>query len=207
MRDYLIYLLLLLIIIVLTLLEPLSSDWLMFDRTAIDNGQVWRLLTAHFVHLSPAHMFGNALGVVLLAYIAGNYLNNLVGFWLLVWCVLVVGVGLYGYADYLQRYVGLSGVLHGLLLVAPFVSKFYSRRIAICFLVVIVSKVIWEQTSFYDDMSMAEVIGGRVETNAHLLGMLAGLVFLMGYYLKQYLNIARSTGRKSDNESKIEGEG
>lgn len=194
MRDYLFYLLLLILIVVLTLLEPISSDWLMFDRAAIDNGQVWRLFSAHFVHLSPTHMFGNAMGIVLLAYIAGRYLNNLVGLLLLAWCVLVVGLGLYWYADYLQRYVGLSGVLHGLLLVAPFVSKFYSRRIAGCFLVVIVSKVIWEQSSFYDDMAMVGMIGGRVETNAHLLGMLAGLVFLMAYYLKQYVDLGKVNG-------------
>lgn len=194
MRDYLFYLLLLILIVVLTLLEPISSDWLMFDRAAIDKGQVWRLFSAHFVHLSPTHMFGNAMGIVLLAYIAGRYLNNLVGLLLLAWCLLVVGLGLYWYADYLQRYVGLSGVLHGLLLVAPFISKFYSRRIAGCFLVVIVSKVIWEQSSFYDDMAMVGMIGGRVETNAHLLGMLAGLVFLMVYYLKQYVDLGKVNG-------------
>ncbi|MEH6447124.1 MAG: rhombosortase [Oleispira sp.] len=194
MRDYLFYLLLLILIVVLTLLEPISSDWLMFDRAAIDKGQVWRLFSAHFVHLSPTHMFGNAMGIVLLAYIAGRDLNNLVGLLLLAWCVLVVGFGLYWYADYLQRYVGLSGVLHGLLLVAPFVSKFYSRRIAGCFLVVIVAKVIWEQSSFYDDMAMVGMIGGRVETNAHLLGTIAGLVFLMVYYLKQYVDLGKVNG-------------
>jgi rhomboid family GlyGly-CTERM serine protease len=194
MRDYLFYLLLLIIIVALTLLEPMSSNWLMFDRAAIDEGQVWRLFSAHFVHLSATHMFGNAMGIVLLAYIAGRYLNNSVGLLLLTWCVLVVGLGLYWYADYLQRYVGLSGVLHGLLLVAPFVSKFYSRRIAGCFLVVIVAKVIWEQSTFYDDMAMVGIIGGRVETNAHLLGTIAGLVFLMAYYLKQYVDLGKVNG-------------
>ncbi|MFT4765443.1 MAG: rhomboid family GlyGly-CTERM serine protease [Oleispira sp.] len=185
MRDYLLYIFLLVTIVVFALAEPVSSHWLMFDRDAINNGQVWRLFSAHFVHLSMPHLLGNAMGVALLAYIAGRSLNNLVGISLLIWCVLVVGVGLYGYADYLQRYVGLSGVLHGLLLVAPFISPFYSRRIAMCFLLVIVSKVIWEQSSFYDDMAMAGLIGGRVEANAHMLGVLAGLFFLIMYYVQR----------------------
>lgn len=185
MRDYLLYLFLLATIAVLALLEPVSSTWLMFDRSAINSGQLWRLFSGHFVHLSPMHMFGNALGVILLGYIAGKYLNNKLGVFLLAWCVLVVGIGLYGYADYLQRYVGLSGVLHGLLLVAPFVSKFYSRRIACAFFVVIVSKVTWEQSSFYDDMAMLNMIGGRVEANAHLLGVVAGIVFLIFYYFSR----------------------
>ena len=185
MRDYLLYIFLLVTIVVFALAEPVSSHWLMFDRDAINNGQVWRLFSAHFVHLSMPHLLGNAMGVALLAYIAGRSLNNLVGISLLIWCVLVVGVGLYGYADYLQRYVGLSGVLHGLLLVAPFISPFYSRRMAMCFLLVIVSKVIWEQSSFYDDMAMAGLIGGRVEANAHMLGVLAGLFFLLMYYVRR----------------------
>lgn len=185
MRDYLLYIFLLVTIVVFALAEPVSSHWLMFDRDAINNGQVWRLFSAHFVHLSMPHLLGNAMGVALLAYIAGRSLNNLVGISLLIWCVLVVGVGLYGYADYLQRYVGLSGVLHGLLLVAPFISPFYSRRMAMCFLLVIVSKVIWEQSSFYDDMAMAGLIGGRVEANAHMLGVLAGLFFLLMYYVQR----------------------
>jgi len=186
MRDYLLYLFLLAAIVLLALAEPISSHWLMFDRDAIEEGQVWRLFSAHFVHLSTAHLLGNVLGVMLVAYIAGRSLNNSWGIFLLAWCVAVVGLGLYGYADYLQRYVGLSGVLHGLILVAPFISPFYSRRMAGCFLLVIVSKVIWEQSPFYDDMAMAGVIGGRVETNAHLLGVIAGLLFLLFYYGYDY---------------------
>lgn len=186
MRDYSLYFFLLAAIVLLALAEPISSHWLMFDRDAIDEGQVWRLFSAHFVHLSTAHLLGNVLGVMLVAYIAGRSLNNSWGIFLLAWCVAVVGLGLYGYADYLQRYVGLSGVLHGLILVAPFISPFYSRRMAGCFLLVIVSKVIWEQSPFYDDMAMAGVIGGRVETNAHLLGVIAGLLFLLFYYGYDY---------------------
>jgi rhomboid family GlyGly-CTERM serine protease len=187
MREYLLYIFLLATIVLLALAEPISSHWLMFDRDAINDGQVWRLFSAHFVHLSVAHLLGNAFGVVILGYIAGRSLNNLLGILLLVWCVLVVGIGLYGYADYLQRYVGLSGVLHGLLLVAPFISTFYSRRMAVCFLLVIVAKVLWEQSSFYNDMAMADLIGGRVEANAHLLGVLAGLSFLLVYYGQGYI--------------------
>jgi rhomboid family GlyGly-CTERM serine protease len=200
MREYLLYILLLVAIIMMALLEPISSHWLMFDRSAINDGQIWRLFSAHLVHLSPTHMFGNAMGIVLLGYIAGRYLNGLLGVALFVWCVSVVGLGLYWYADYLERYVGLSGVLHGLLLVAPFISKFYSQRIAACFLIVIVAKVMWEQSPFYDDMAMLSMIGGRVEANAHLFGVLAGLAFLVFYYSYQYLFQKFNAGKLYQNE-------
>jgi rhomboid family GlyGly-CTERM serine protease len=200
MRDYVLYLFLLVTIVLLMLAEPVSSQWLMFDRSAIDDGQLWRVLTAHFVHLSPMHLLGNAMGVILLGYIAGRSLSNALGVTLLVWCLLVVGLGLYVFADYLERYVGLSGVLHGLILVAPFVSPFYSRRIAACFLVLIVAKVLWEQSSFYDDMAMVGMIGGRVEANAHLLGTIAGLLFLLAYYLAGYVKGNLGNGQKITNK-------
>jgi rhomboid family GlyGly-CTERM serine protease len=186
MRNYVLYTLLLAIIALLSFAEPWSSQWLSFDRGAIDGGEWWRLFSAHFVHLSTFHMLGNALGVLLVAYVAGGSLNNGLGIVLLLWNVLVVGIGLYFYADYLQTYVGLSGVLHGLIIVAPFLSPFYSRGIAFGFLLLVVTKIAWEQSPFYDDMAMSGIIGGRVETNAHLLGGIAGLVFLLAYYGARY---------------------
>ena len=186
-RHYGGYIALTSIVVLLMVCEPWSSSELMFDRDLIDSGQYWRLFSAHFVHLSLPHMLGNLLGVALLAYVAGPYLNNALGASLLVWCVLWVGVGLYIYADYLERYVGLSGIQHGLILVAPFVSKYYSRKIAYCFLVLVLAKVLWEQSPWYDDMALIDTIGGRVEANAHLLGVVAGLSFLMiRYFYTRY---------------------
>jgi rhomboid family GlyGly-CTERM serine protease len=201
MRNYLLYLVLFSLLALLAVLEPQSSQWFMYDRQLIEAGQVWRLFTAHFVHLSLPHLAGNLMGVALLAYIAGRYLNNALGLALLFWCVLVVGLGLFLYADYLQRYVGLSGVLHGLLLVAPFISRHYSQRIAWVFLAIILIKVIWEQSPLYDDMALHSTIGGRVEANAHLLGVLAGLLFLAGYYAQGYF-VAKSKKQALKNSDK-----
>lgn len=183
-RRYSVYLIVIALMAVLGVLQPWSSEWLQFDRARIDQGELWRLLTTNWVHLSTNHLIGNILGMALFAYIAGPYLNNRLGVALLFWCMLFVGVGLYIYAGYLQRYVGMSGALHGFLLVAPFVSAFYSRRMAWVFFVVIVTKTLWEQTAWYDDMALVGYIGGRVETNSHLMGTVAGMLFLT--YLKTF---------------------
>jgi rhomboid family GlyGly-CTERM serine protease len=179
MRKYGIYLAIILLIVLLKLLDPLSSEYLRFDRALINTGEIWRLFGAHFVHFSTIHMLVNLLAVCLVAYIAGESLNNLLGIVLILWCSSVVGTGLYLFASDLSYYVGLSGVLHGLLVVSPFVSKFYSRKVALVFLSAIILKVIWEQSGFYDDMALASTIGGRVETRAHLLGVLSGLIFMV----------------------------
>lgn len=178
-RCYAIYSVVAGVIIVLAAFQPAASEWLQFDRAQIEQGQYWRLLTASWVHLSANHLIGNTLGVVLFAYIAGDALNNRTGLLLFFWCTLIVGAGLYFYADYLQYYVGLSGALHGFLFVAPFVSSHYSRRVALLFAFAIAAKTIWEQTPFYDDMALADYVGGRVETNSHLLGTISGFLFLL----------------------------
>ena len=179
--DYSLYLLVAALMLGFGLAQPESSRWLQFDRSLIDQGEYWRLLTANWVHLSANHLTGNLLGMALFAYIAGPYLNNRLGLVLILWCTLWVGVGLYFYAGYLERYVGMSGALHGFLLVAPFVSRFYSARMAWIFAVVIIAKTIWEQTPWYDDMAMQGYIGGRVETNSHLMGTIAGVLFLIAW--------------------------
>ncbi len=193
MRGYLIYIVLCVVGMLLVLFEPLSSDWLRFDREKIAGGEIWRLFTANYVHLSHTHALGNGLGVLLLAYIAGSAFNSKPGVILLIWSSLAVGGGLYLFADYLYFYVGFSGVLHALLLVAPFMSKAYSLKVASLFFIIIVIKVMWEQSPFYNDMALFQSIGGRVETNAHALGLIAGVCFLIVYYrnsLLKYLNRA-----------------
>ena len=197
MRHYWLYIFLIFLVVLGVLSEPASSEWFRFDRQRIQAGEWWRLLSAHFVHLSHLHALGNALGVAMCAYIAGPYLNNLKGVLLLLWCACWVGLGLFYWADYLHRYVGLSGVLHGLLVVAPFVSGYYSRKIAWLFAFLIGCKVLWEQSPWYDDMAAFSFIGGRVEVNAHLLGFLAGVFFLV------ILRINRAMQKEKKDEQSV----
>jgi rhomboid family GlyGly-CTERM serine protease len=171
------------VVLMLSALQPLASDWLAFDRAALDGGQVWRIMTAHLVHLSITHTLGNTGGLALLAFIVRCDVAEENLAWLFLWCALVVGSGLYLIAPDLQRYVGLSGVLHGVLLVAPFLTPAYGRVPSLLFAAVIVGKVLWEQTPFYNDQALMEVIGGRVETRAHLLGVVAGGIWLLAMAL------------------------
>ena len=53
--------------------EP-ARQALSYDRGALADGEWWRLLTAHFVHLDAEHAFLNSLGVVLMwALFARDY--------------------------------------------------------------------------------------------------------------------------------------
>jgi rhomboid family GlyGly-CTERM serine protease len=89
------------------------SSLLVFDRLAIDQGEFWRLLTGHLVHLSSTHLFANvlALGVV------GSVIERLRlpgNAALPVVMALGISIVLYIYEPQLIVYGGLSGIIYGL---------------------------------------------------------------------------------------------
>jgi rhomboid family GlyGly-CTERM serine protease len=73
--------------------------------------QPWRLWTAAIVHFNPQHLMVNVLGCVALAFAGASarMSSRAVRTWLLAWPL--THLALLAASD-LQRYVGLSGVLH-----------------------------------------------------------------------------------------------
>jgi len=88
---------------------------LRYDRAALAAGELWRLFTAHAVHLNLRHALVNILGLVLLwALFARDYSARQ---WLTIVlaAVLAIDAGLWLLDSTVQWYVGSSGVLHGIL--------------------------------------------------------------------------------------------
>jgi rhomboid family GlyGly-CTERM serine protease len=86
-----------------------------YDRLALQGGELWRLLSAHLVHLNLRHAVVNALGLALLwALFARDYTP---GQWLLITLAAIAAIdaGLWLWDSTIQWYVGSSGVLHGYL--------------------------------------------------------------------------------------------
>jgi hypothetical protein len=75
--------------------------------------------------------------------------------------------------------VGLSGVLHGLMVVGFGAWILAGERWAIGLLAVVIGKMAWEQAggSMPWESGMA---GGRVITDAHVWGAVGGALFLAG---------------------------
>ena len=168
------------IMVVLGLAHSWVNPWLAFDRSAIEQGQLWRLLTCHLVHLNHWHMLLNLAGLVLCGYFFTDLLDR-VRFWSwLLFCGLVAGLALYFLDTGLQHYVGLSGILHGLLVFCLLIGWRGNPWLHSLVLLVIVGRIVSEQQSDYDVEYLRSWIDGRVYVNAHLYGALAGVLLFGG---------------------------
>ena len=92
------------------------ADALAYGREALAAGQWWRALSGHFVHLGPVHAALNLGGLIALLLMCPTQLRA--GEWLrrIVVLSLAISALLYATVPAVDRYVGFSGVLHGLFL-------------------------------------------------------------------------------------------
>jgi rhomboid family GlyGly-CTERM serine protease len=88
---------------------------LAYDRAALAGGELWRLLTAHLVHLDLSHAALNSLGLILMwALFARDYSPRQ---WLAILAAAAAAIdaGLWFRSSTVEWYVGSSGVLHGVM--------------------------------------------------------------------------------------------
>ncbi len=158
-----------------------ASQWLRYDRLAIMQGEYWRLLTAHLTHLGWSHLLLNLAGLFLLWILLGDVLSRTGWILLLLVSALAISAGLWLFDPQLRWYVGLSGVLHGMLLGGALLLALNGSREGIYLLLVCVGKLLWEQ--FMGPMPGSEATaGGKVIVNAHLYGAVAGGVFVLSLW-------------------------
>jgi len=167
------------LVIIVSSLLALSGEWgrelLRYDRDAIAGGELWRLVSGHFVHLGLSHLLYNGVGLSLIWFLVGQSLRP--SQWLLVTCVsiLCMGAGFWILEPQLQWYVGLSGVQHGFL-VAGILAGYRTRRVEMALLgTIIFGKLVYEQ--FFGAIPGSELSsGGAVITAAHVYGAIGGLI-------------------------------
>ena len=148
---------------------------LAWDRDALAAGQLWRLVTGHFVHLGWSHLLLNLAGLALVSWLVGKWFS--LGRWLLIGAVSIaaIDIGFWQVHVSLDTYVGLSGLLYGLLVAGLLAGVLERDREAIILAVFVIAKIAWEQ--FAGPMPGSEATtGGKVIVEAHLYGALGGLL-------------------------------
>jgi len=93
---------------------PAAADLLLWKRVQIADGQAWRWISGHFVHLSTRHCLSNLLGLFVICDYVWDELGLAEAFVLSVWTAAGTSLMLWWLAPAIQWYAGLSGLLHGL---------------------------------------------------------------------------------------------
>lgn len=150
---------------------------LRYDRAAVLSGELWRLLTGHLVHLGWSHLWLNLAGLVLVWLLCAEALSLRMWWLLLALCATGCSLGLLLWNPELQWYVGLSGVLHGLLVAGALAGLFKGRADNWLLLAGVTLKLIWEQWQGPLPGSEAGA-GGHVVVDAHLYGAATGLLVM-----------------------------
>ena len=87
---------------------------LRYDRFGLMDGEMWRVVTAHLVHLNRLHVFLNLLGLLLICELQWGALPLRHGIGLLGFSGMAISASLWWLHPELVWYAGLSGALHGL---------------------------------------------------------------------------------------------
>ncbi|MEL7311983.1 MAG: rhombosortase [Pseudomonadota bacterium] len=163
------------------LLPASAADLFAFLRSKLP-GEAWRAISAHLVHLNAAHALMNAAALALLAALFGRFMKTWQ--WLTFWLTasVFVSVGLWWWLPGLERYVGASGVLHGVAVLGGVVMFKPHRLEASLLLVGLLVKIGWE-IQFGAADATADMIGGAVIEQAHWLGALYGAVVACGWVI------------------------
>lgn len=173
----------LLMALLLYIFEPTSGQWLTYDRTAIQDMQLWRLLSANFLHTNLNHLLLNGAGLTLLWALHGEYYRPLSYVTVFIFCSFGCTLGLYFFAEQLDWYVGLSGALHGMFIWGAYLDirhKIFSGWIL---LGGVWLKIMYEQIEG-PSLEVAKLINANVATEAHLFGALSAMLVILIHLIR-----------------------
>lgn len=173
--------LLLLLAFTLYLIEPLSSQYLAFDREKIESLELWRLLSGNFLHTNFSHLLLNACGLSLMWALHGQYFTTKVYLIVFILLSLACTMGIYFFAERLSWYVGLSGTLHGMFVLGAYKDIRAGLRSGWLLLMGVWAKIGHEQW-YGANQDVAELIGASVAIEAHLYGAISGMLLVL-YFL------------------------
>lgn len=187
LRPYYLPLILALCVTLIALGGSELSALFRFEREAILHGQLWRLFSGHLVHLGWSHLWLNIAGLALIWALVGHCFMTRQWLFILAGLALGIGLGLLAFNPELTWYVGLSGVLHGMLVAGSIAEIRSGRRSGYVLLILLGAKLIWEQLAGPLPGSVASA-GGAIIIDAHLYGGLCGI--LAGGLLKPKTNLS-----------------
>ncbi len=166
----------------LQIYDRMSFDASIFilDRGLVLDGQLWRLLTCHLYHINSTHLIYNLLGLALVLSINCRLWQSAQGAGIVLALSLWVSVALLFNNPEILYYGGLSGILHGMFVIAVVTQHELPRLWRILLSVGVIAKVAMEQSGI-SGLSSLNDDSVRVAIDAHLYGLVGALVGLAVY--------------------------
>jgi len=173
----------------LSVLQDILNPILLYDRQAVLGGQLWRLVSANFVHTNFYHALMNGVGLLFTYAIFKYSISE--KHWFLSIAVFVVSVTcfLLLLSPSTLWYMGFSGILHALLAFG-FASNVYQKQLVhLLPLSLLTVKVLLEQVDVLNQDRLEGIIGAAVLVDSHLYGYISGVLLASTLYLKQRVKL------------------
>lgn len=162
----------------LVVLQFVSSgvfEHLVFDRAAIFNGELWRLVTGHLVHLDWNHLALNAAALLGLGYLIETDPNNgrrkLLA--VLIASTAAISAALLIFNPATALYAGLSGVLNGLF--AFICLQFFAQTRSWVWMALITGGVLKIAAESLFGQTFTTALAWPPEPIAHFAGLIGGI--------------------------------
>lgn len=162
-----------LIAIVFQALPESTQIELRYDRNQPQ--QLWRFITGQLLHLGWVHLLFNLVGLVLITALFLPEWSSRSFSFAFISSAIVLNFCLYVFSPELIWYVGLSGILHGLIAAGALYSYRVQPGFALLVLAGCTIKIGWEQFTG-SSVGTEELIGGKVAFDAHMFGFIGGLI-------------------------------
>jgi len=170
---------------------------LVYNRQQLADGQLWRLLTGHFLHTNVIHLVLNCSALILLWALHGQFYSIKNYLSLFIFSSIFISIGLYYCSINLQQYVGLSGVLHSIFVWGALKDIQTKENTGYVLLIGAILKIAHEQI-YGASSEVVKLIHAPVAIDAHLWGALAGtLFFCSGVVLNKLHKHINSTATHS----------
>lgn len=157
-------------------------------RSQVAQGEAWRIISCHFVHFGWAHSLMNIAAFLIFATALATAFSTTRFIALILFCCLMVGMGVYYFNPEYETYAGLSGVIHGFFVAGFMANKRHSMWVNALLIGGLFGKIWMEQQPHYQATDLQSLLPVAVAYDAHLYGALAGLIFGLGdFFIQKYL--------------------
>jgi rhomboid family GlyGly-CTERM serine protease len=146
-----------------------------YQRDAIENGEYWRLVSGHLVHLGLGHLWPNLAALVIIGALFDDVFDNAAWWRTSLASVAAIDLGLYWFEPNVLWYVGLSGVLHGFVAAGALALLLRRQPLGALLAIGLGAKLAFEQIAGPVPFTAASV-GGPVVVAAHLYGAAGGVL-------------------------------